>query len=123
MLGLYGAVNAVACLLIVCKLGWLSVVCIFVSYFFMSIMFPTIFALGIFGLGGRAKQASAYIVMAILGGAVAPKVMGYIADHTNLSIGFIVPTLCFAFVGFYGFLWPKLAKAEGVRGLKVSGSH
>ena len=91
----------------------------FLSYFFMSIMFPTIFALGIFGLGGRAKQASAYIVMAIMGGAIAPKIMGYIADHTNLSIGFIVPALCFAFVGFYGFLWPKLAQAEGVRGLKV----
>ena len=123
VLGLYGAVNAVACLLIVCKLGWLSVLCIFLSYFFMSIMFPTIFALGIFGLGGRAKQASAYIVMAILGGAIAPKIMGYIADHTNLSVGFIVPTLCFAFVGLYGFLWPKLAQSEGVRGLKVSGSH
>ena len=45
------------------KLGWLSVACVFLSYFFMSIMFPTIFALGIFGLGDRAKRASAYIVI------------------------------------------------------------
>ena len=78
--------------------------CVFLSYFFMSIMFPTIFALGIFGLGVRAKQASAYIVMAILGGAIAPKIMGYLADRTSLSIGFIVPALCFAFVGLYGLL-------------------
>ena len=123
VLALYGVVNALACLLIVCKLGWLSVVCIFLSYFFMSIMFPTIFALGIFGLGARSKQASAYIVMAILGGAVAPKLMGYIADHTNLSVGFLVPTLCFAFVGLYGFLWPKLARAEGMRGVDVTRAH
>ncbi len=51
ILGLYGLLNVVACLLIFLKLGWLSVACVFVSYFCMSIMFPTIFALGIFGLG------------------------------------------------------------------------
>ena len=52
----------------------------FLSYFFMSIMFPTIFALGIFGLGARAKKASAFIVMAIMGGAILPKLMGHVAD-------------------------------------------
>jgi len=46
----------------------------------MSIMFPTIFAVGIFGLGLRAKKASAFIVMAIMGGAILPKLMGYVAD-------------------------------------------
>ena len=55
MLGLYSVINAVLCLVIFLKLGWLSVVCVFLSYFFMSITFPTIFALGIFGLGARAK--------------------------------------------------------------------
>ena len=67
-------------LLIFLKLGWLSVICVFLSYFFMSIMFPTIFALGIFGLGARAKKASAFIVMAIMGGAILPKLMGAVAD-------------------------------------------
>ena len=56
-------------------------ICVFLSYFFMSIMFPTIFALGIFGLGARAKRASAYIVMAIMGGAILPKAMGAVADQ------------------------------------------
>ena len=56
VLGLYGVMNVIACLLIFLKLGWLSVACVFLSYFFMSIMFPTIFALGIFGLGARAKK-------------------------------------------------------------------
>ena len=76
VLGLYGVANVAAMLLIFLKLGWLSVLCVFLSYFFMSIMFPTIFALGIFGLGARAKKASAFIVMAIMGGALLPKLMG-----------------------------------------------
>ena len=123
VLGLCGMINAGVCLLIFLKLGWLSVGCVFLSYFFMSIMFPTIFALGIHGLGGRAKQASAFIVMAIMGGALVPKLMGYIADQTNLSRGFIVPMFCFMFVGAYGLLWPKLARAEGMTGLPLTQSH
>ena len=62
LLGLYGAINTVLCLLIFLKLGWFSGLCVFGTYFFMSIMFPTIFALGIFGLGQRAKRASSFLV-------------------------------------------------------------
>ena len=123
LLGLYGVLNGVLCLVIFLKLGWLSVLAVFLTYFFMSIMFPTIFALGIFGLGQRAKKASSFIVMAIMGGAVLPKVMGAIADKTDLSRGFIVPLLCFGFVAFYGFMWPKLSGHKGMHGLSVSGGH
>jgi MFS transporter, FHS family, L-fucose permease len=122
-LGLYGLMNVVACFLIFCKLGWLSVACVFLSYFFMSIMFPTIFALGIFGLGGRAKKASAYIVMAIMGGAVLPKLMGYVADQYDMSRGFIVPMVCFVFVALYGFCWPKLSNAESLQAVANAGRH
>jgi len=108
VLGLYGLVNVLACGLVVLKLGWPSVACVFLSYFFMSIMFPTIFALGIHGLGARAKTASAYIVMAIMGGALLPKVMGAVGDHYDMSRAFIVPLGCFAFVAFYGYAWPRL---------------
>jgi FHS family L-fucose permease-like MFS transporter len=114
VLGLYGVANVVACLLVFCKLGWLSVACVFLCYFFMSIMFPTIFALGIFGLGARAKKASAFIVMAIMGGAILPKLMGYVADKSDMSRGFIVPLVCFAFVACYGFMWPRLSKADSL---------
>ena len=93
---------------------------VFVSYFFMSIMFPTIFALGIFGLGTRAKGASAYIVMGIVGGAMLPKVMGAVADNSNMSRGFIVPMICFVFIAFYGYLWPKLSHAESLHGVGVA---
>jgi FHS family L-fucose permease-like MFS transporter len=89
----------------------------------MSIMFPTIFALGIYGLGARAKKASSYIVMAIMGGAILPKLMGYVADKFDMSRGFIVPMLCFAFVAFYGFNWPKLAKAESLHAVRAGAGH
>ncbi len=112
VLGLYGTINVLLCLLVFCKLGWVSVACVFLSYFFMSIMFPTIFALGIHGLGIRAKKASAFIVMAIMGGAILPKLMGHVGDLYDMSRAFIVPVACFAFVALYGYLWPTLSKSE-----------
>jgi FHS family L-fucose permease-like MFS transporter len=123
VLGLYGVLNVLVCLLVFLKLGWLSVGCVFLSYFFMSVMFPTIFALGIHGLGLRAKKASAFIVMAIMGGAILPKLMGAVGDHYGMSRAFIVPLACFGFVAFYGYSWSKLSRSEGVRGLKASGGH
>ena len=111
------------CLLVFLKLGWFSVACVFLSYFFMSIMFPTIFALGIHGLGERAKQASAFIVMAIMGGALLPKVMGHVGDLHGMSRAFIVPLFCFAFVAFYGFSWPRLSGVDSLHGGVKTGGH
>ena len=123
MLATYALLNVVACLLIFAKLGWVSVVCVFLSYFFMSIMFPTIFALGIFGLGARAKKASSFIVMAIMGGALLPKLMGSIADKYDVSRGFIVPAACFVIVAFYGFNWSKFSRAESLNGTQTTPGH
>ncbi len=123
VLALYSAASVVLCLIVFLKLGWISVVAVFLTYFFMSIMFPTIFALGIFGLGERAKKASSFIVMAIMGGAILPKVMGAVADHSDLSRGFIVPLFCFLVVAAYGFLWPKLSGHEAMHGVSTSGGH
>jgi FHS family L-fucose permease-like MFS transporter len=123
VLGIYALMNVLATLLVFLKLGWISVICVFLSYFFMSIMFPTIFALGIFGLGVRAKKASAYIVMAIMGGAILPKLMGYIADKFDMSRGFIMPMFCFMFVAFYAFNWPKFSNAESLHGVKATAGH
>jgi FHS family L-fucose permease-like MFS transporter len=115
ILAIYGVMNVAMTILVFCKLGWFSVACVFLSYFFMSIMFPTIFALGIFGLGPRTKRASAYLVMAIMGGALLPKLMGYVADKTDMSRGFIVPMFCFIFIAFYGFRWPKYSNAQSLQ--------
>jgi MFS transporter, FHS family, L-fucose permease len=123
VLGLYGVLNVLSTFLVFCKLGWLSVACVFLSYFFMSIMFPTIFALGIFGLGLRAKRASAYIVMGIMGGAILPKLMGAVADKYDMSRGFIVPMVCFVLIACYGFLWPRLSGAASLHGVGPAGGH
>ncbi len=123
IVGLYGVLNVFACLMVVFHLSWLSVACVFLSFFFMSIMFPTIFALGIFGLGVRAKKASAYIVMAIMGGAILPKIMGAVADHHDMSRGFLVPMVCFVLIALYGFSWPKLSGAESLHGVATTGRH
>jgi fucose permease len=123
-LGWFALMNVGACALVVAGLGWVSVACVFLSYFFMSIMFPTIFALGIFGLGSQSKKkAAAFIVMSITGGALMPKFMGHLGDVYNMSTAFWMPLICFILIVIYGFSWPKLSRSEGVSGLKPGGGH
>ena len=80
----------------------------FATFFFMSVGFPTIFALGIRGLGEHTKLGSSLIVMSIVGGAIAAPFMGHIADRQSMRIGFVVPLVCFVFVAIYGFTWARL---------------
>jgi MFS transporter, FHS family, L-fucose permease len=79
--------------------------------FFMSIMFPTIFSLGIDDLKENTKPASSLIVMAIIGGAIFPVIMGYIIDNSNdnIQVGYWVPLLCFVVVLYYGLVGHKKA--------------
>jgi len=102
MLALYAAINVVAMLVVVAGLGWISIAAIYVVYFCMSIMFPTIFALGIKNLGGLTKKGSSLLVMMVAGGAVCPPLMGWIADVSSMTIGFVVPMVCFAYILFFG---------------------
>jgi FHS family L-fucose permease-like MFS transporter len=90
--------------------GWISLIALYGVFFFMSVMFPTIFALGIKDLGPKTKKASSFIVMSIFGGALFPPVMGLIADKFNMSVGFFAPIPLFAFILFYGL---KGYKVEG----------
>jgi MFS transporter, FHS family, L-fucose permease len=108
LLGHYALVNTLLCVVIVLRLGWLSVAAVFLTFFFMSISFPTLFALGIDGLGAQVKRASAFIVMAILGGAILPKVMGYLGDLYDMSTSFLMPLACFALIALYAYAWPAL---------------
>jgi FHS family L-fucose permease-like MFS transporter len=85
---------------------------LFASFFFMSVGFPTIFALGIRGLGEHTKFGSSLIVMSIVGGAISPPFMGHIADQRSMRIGFVVPLICFVFVGLYGLTWARLSKQD-----------
>jgi len=105
VLGLYAVINMLLMLLVVANLGWLSVSALIVSFFFMSIIYPTNFALGIRGLGGKTKLASSFMVTAIIGGAIMPWCMGRIIDLYGMNAGFTMPLVCFLFIAFYGFTW------------------
>ncbi|HEX2937072.1 MAG TPA: sugar MFS transporter [Bacteroidales bacterium] len=84
------------------SMGWVSIISLFAIFFFMSIMFPTIFALAIKDLGPKTKKASSYIIMSIVGGAIFPPLMGLIADITHsMAIGFLVPIPLFVYILFY----------------------
>jgi FHS family L-fucose permease-like MFS transporter len=107
-LAAYSFANVVLMIITMFVHGKLGAGALLASFFFMSIMFPTIFALGIRGLGEQTKQASSFIVMAIVGGAIVPMLMGRIADVASMRIGFIVPLVCFIFVGVYAASWRKL---------------
>ena len=71
----------------------------------------------------RAKKASSFIVMAIMGGAIMPKLMGHVADLHGMSAGFIVPLACFVVVGGYGLFWSKLSGTSGVVGMAATKGH
>jgi FHS family L-fucose permease-like MFS transporter len=114
LLGTYALINVLLCALVALKLGWISAAAVFLTFFFMSISFPTIFALGIDGLGSQAKKASAFIVMAILGGAILPRLMGYVGDLYDMSVAFLVPLGCFAVIALYGYTWPALSRSARV---------
>ena len=124
VLGSYAFLNVILCAIVVMKLGWVSVVAVLLSFFFMSVMFPTIFALGIYGLGSQSKKkASAFIVMSITGGALMPKLMGHLGDVYNMSISFWMPLVCFALIAVYGFSWSKLSGSDGVIGVDANKGH
>lgn len=90
----YSLLSAVCMALVVASVGTLSLYALYLSFFFMSIMFPTIFALGLEGMGVYTKKASSYIVMGVAGGAFSPMLMGYIGEE-NMALGFIVPLIAF----------------------------
>ncbi|WP_165042580.1 sugar MFS transporter [Dysgonomonas sp. ZJ709] len=102
LLAIYALINVLLMVVVVMGLGMISVVCLFVSYFFMSIMYPTIFAVGISGLKENTEKGSSLIVMAVAGGAVIPMLMGRIADISSMTTGFIVPLVCFVVIFIFG---------------------
>jgi FHS family L-fucose permease-like MFS transporter len=106
MLGVYAAINVLLGLIAVTRPGWVGMWCLLTTSLFMSIMFPTIFALGLKGMGDKTKTAGSLLVMAILGGAALTKVMGMLP----LLQAYLVPVVCFAGVALYAWFG---GEAEG----------
>ena len=102
LLAVLALIAAHCSMLVVASPGRVGFTALLIVYFCESIMFPTIFALALRGLGRRTKIASSLLIMGIVGGAVAPVLMGLIADHSSMAYGFIVPLVCFFIIAAYG---------------------
>jgi FHS family L-fucose permease-like MFS transporter len=104
LMGIYALMNILLVGVAVMFPGWIGVWSIFLSSFFMSLMFPTIFALGIKGLGVNTKIAGSIIVMAIIGGGVFTPLMGLIAAN-SMALAMLVPLGCYIVISLYAFWW------------------
>ena len=102
MLLIYGLINAGLCAFAAFGQGGAALIALGLTSFFMSIMFPTIFALGVSALGAKTKLGSSLIVMAIVGGAVFPPLIGLIADRATIQLSMLVPLASFLAVAAFG---------------------
>jgi MFS transporter, FHS family, L-fucose permease len=115
LLGIYGVANVLLMAVAVVHPGLLGAWSIVAASFFLGIMFPTIFALGLKGLGENTKLGGSMLVMAIVGGAFFPLVLGAISRSTgSMALGYLVPLVCFAGVGLYGFAAPWILPKPGM---------
>lgn len=108
LLFIFALVNILLCVLVVLNQNWLSVYSLIAIFFFESIMFPTIFALGVKDLGHHTKKASSFIIMSIVGGAVMPYLMGLVAEKYSTSFSYFIPVICFVVVAWYGWSGYKI---------------
>ena len=101
LLAVYSFANIVLLVAAVMLEGMFSIYALIGVEFFMSIMFPTIFALSISGLGPRTKEGASLVIMSIVGGAVLPLVMGRISDISNMQLAYTVPAACFVVILYF----------------------
>jgi MFS transporter, FHS family, L-fucose permease len=104
LMGIYSIINTALVGVGVLFPGWLGVGAVFLTSFFMSLMFPTIFALGIKELGPNTKLGGSIIIMSVIGGACAPPAMGLIFQATHsMAVAMLVPMVCYIFITYYAF--------------------
>ena len=106
LLGICAFANTLLMLVVTMVHNRFGVMALIACYLFMSIMFPSIFALGVRGLGEKTKTASSILILTVVGGAIAPSLMGLIGAE-SMSIGFIIPLICFLYISFFGFVGSK----------------
>ena len=107
LLAAYALANIVLCLIIAQSAGWISFGALMLLNFFLSIMFPTIFSLGLKNLGNNTQQASSYIVMGVVGGAFFPYLMGLIADK-DVATAYYLPIVCYLIIFLFGYKFYKV---------------
>ena len=115
LMGVYSLINIVLVAVGVAYPGWAGLWAIFITSFFMSVMFPTIFALGIDGLDRNTKIGGSLIVMAIVGGAVLTPLMGWISQtQHSIARAYMVPLLCYCGIALYSFVGVRMKRRESL---------
>jgi len=109
LLSIFAFCNILMCLLVARGAGWASFIALLMINFFFSIMYPTIFSLGLKDLGPLTQQASSYIVMGFIGGALFPPLMGLIANQ-HIAAAYLLPVICYAVIFLFGIKYPRLNK-------------
>jgi FHS family L-fucose permease-like MFS transporter len=113
MLGIYGIANTAIILLVMGNVRHMSWRILPFCWLFMSIMFPFIFAMSLRNLGEKTKLAASFQIMSIVGGAVAPPLMGWLADEFHsMAICFVLPLIGFIVTSIYGFFYPRLLSSS-----------
>ena len=108
LMGIFSMLNICMVAVAIIMPGFLGVWALVLSSFFMSLMFPTIFALGVKGLGPNTKIGGSMIIMAIIGGAIWTPLMGLISDSTHsMAYAMIIPLISYIYVGYYAFVGSK----------------
>jgi FHS family L-fucose permease-like MFS transporter len=111
LLAIYSIICVILCVFAMFTEGMIAIYSVIGIAFFMSIMFPTIFSLGIKDLNSDTKFGSSLIIMAIVGGAILPPIYGYISDVTNnIQLGYAVPLVCFIVIFYFGVKGYKVNK-------------
>jgi FHS family L-fucose permease-like MFS transporter len=122
MLGVFALSNIALVLVGILRPGWVGLIAVLLTSFFMSLMFPTIFALGIQGLGEHTKEGASLLVMAIIGGAVFTPLMGIAYQATrSMALSMTVPLCCYAVVAGFAFWGSRTAPC--VAGNSTAGSR
>jgi FHS family L-fucose permease-like MFS transporter len=109
LLAVFAGMNILMCIIVAQQLGWISFIALIMINFFFSIMFPTIFSLGLKDLGRHTQQASSFIVMGVVGGGIFPPLMGLIANH-SVAEAYYLPIVCYLVILLFGYSYPRLAK-------------
>jgi MFS transporter, FHS family, L-fucose permease len=117
LLAIYSVINVFLVILAVSTQGMVAIYALVAVQFFMSIMFPTIFALSIRGLGEKTKIGSSLVIMSIVGGAIFPVIMGQVSDVSSIQTAYIVPGVCFLVVLYFAI------KNGSIKNVKLGTSH
>jgi MFS transporter, FHS family, L-fucose permease len=112
LLAIFAFANVVLCTGVILLNGMISVYFLMAIFFFESIMFPTIFALGVKNLGVFTKKGASFIIMSIVGGAIVPVVMGSIAQTKSTPFSYIIPLFCFVVVFLFAIRGYKIKAAR-----------